>query len=93
MTARRLLVTGGSQGIGEAVVQHARAAGYGVTFTGRDRPRVEAVAARTGAHGILADITRDDDNARAVNAALAHMDGIDVWSIAPVMRIARSWAR
>jgi 3-oxoacyl-[acyl-carrier protein] reductase len=78
MTTRRLLVTGGSQGIGEAVVQQARAAGHKVTFTGRDRTRVEAIAARTGAHGVVADVTRNDDNARAVNAGLAHMDGIDV---------------
>ncbi|MEZ5320059.1 MAG: SDR family NAD(P)-dependent oxidoreductase [Vicinamibacterales bacterium] len=78
MATRRLLITGGSQGIGEAVVDQARAAGHAVTFTGRDRARVEAVAARTGAHGIVADVTRGDDNQRTVDEALARMGGIDV---------------
>ena len=59
---RKLLVTGGSQGIGESLVEQARAAGHAVTFTGRDRGRVESLAARTGAHGIVADVTRDGDN-------------------------------
>ena len=36
MQAMRFLVTGGSQGIGAAVVQAARAAGHQVVFTGRN---------------------------------------------------------
>ena len=78
MATRRLLVTGGSQGIGEALVEQARGAGHQVTFTGRDRSRVDAVVARTGANGLVADVTRADDNARTVDAALARMGGIDV---------------
>ncbi len=78
MATRRLLVTGGSQGIGEALVEQARATGHEVTFTGRDPARVDAVAERTGAHGLVADITRADDNARAVDHALARMGSIDV---------------
>jgi 3-oxoacyl-[acyl-carrier protein] reductase len=78
MTTRRLLVTGGSQGIGEALVRQARAAGHQVTFTGRDHARVEALAAATGAHGVVADVTSADDNARTVDEALAVMGGIDV---------------
>jgi 3-oxoacyl-[acyl-carrier protein] reductase len=78
MTTRRLLVTGGSQGIGEALVDQARAAGHDVTFTGRDQTRVETVAARTGAHGVVADVARGDDNARTVDEALTRMGGIDV---------------
>ena len=75
---RRWLVTGGSQGIGESVVEQARAAGHAVTFTGRDRSRVDALAARTGAHGVVADVTRADDNARTIDEASARMGGIDV---------------
>jgi 3-oxoacyl-[acyl-carrier protein] reductase len=36
MQAQRFLVTGGSQGIGAAVVELARRAGHEVVFTGRD---------------------------------------------------------
>src|SRR5512139_203110 len=78
MSTRRVLVTGGSQGIGAALVEQARAEGHHVTFTGRDRARVEALAAKTGAHGIVADVARGDDNARTVEAAVAAMGGLDV---------------
>jgi 3-oxoacyl-[acyl-carrier protein] reductase len=78
MTPRRFLITGGSQGIGAALVEQARAAGHQVTFTGRDRGRVQAVATRTGAHGLIADVASGDDNARTVDVALAHMGGVDV---------------
>lgn len=78
MTQRRLVVTGASQGIGAALVEQARAAGHQVTFTGRDRARVEALAAATGAHGLVADVTSGDDNQRTVETALARMGGIDV---------------
>jgi 3-oxoacyl-[acyl-carrier protein] reductase len=78
MTPRRLLVTGGTQGIGAALVEQARAAGHQVTFTGRDRARLDALAASTGAHGVVADVTRGEDNARTVDEALARMGGVDV---------------
>lgn len=78
MTPRRFLITGGSQGIGAALVEQARAAGHQVTFTGRNRARVESVATRTGARGLIADVASPDDNARTVDVALAHMGGVDV---------------
>lgn len=76
--ARRFLVTGGSRGIGAAVVERARAAGHEVVFTGRDAERVAAVAKATGAHGIRADISRGEDNARTVAESIARMGGVDV---------------
>ena len=78
MTARRFLITGASQGIGAALVEQARAAGHQVTFTGRDRARIDALASKTGAHGVVADVARGDDNQRAVDEACARMGGIDV---------------
>lgn len=78
MTSRRFLITGGSQGIGAALVEQAIAAGHQVTFTGRDRARIDALAAATGGHGIVADVASGDDNQRTVDAALARMGGIDV---------------
>jgi 3-oxoacyl-[acyl-carrier protein] reductase len=78
MTQRRVLITGGSQGIGEALVAHARRAGDQVVFTGRDRGRVEATARETGAHGVVADVAVDADNARVVQTCMQEMGGIDV---------------
>jgi 3-oxoacyl-[acyl-carrier protein] reductase len=77
MSTRRFLVTGGSQGIGEAVVEQARAAGHEVAFTGRDPGRVEAVSKKTGAYGIVADVASGDDNARTVAEALARLGSVD----------------
>ena len=78
MDKRRFLITGGSQGIGAALVSLARAQGHEVVFTGRDSGRIEEVAAESGAHGLRADVTRADDNRRTVDAAVDRMGGIDV---------------
>ena len=75
---RRFLVTGGSQGIGAAIVARARRAGHAVVFTGRNTTAIDQVAAATGAHGIHADVSVDADNARTVDEAIGRMGGIDV---------------
>jgi 3-oxoacyl-[acyl-carrier protein] reductase len=75
---RRILVTGGTQGIGAALVKHARAKGHAVVFTGRDQARLERIASETGAHALHADVASDSDNARTVNRARQLMGGIDV---------------
>jgi 3-oxoacyl-[acyl-carrier protein] reductase len=78
MPATRFLVTGGSQGIGEAIVRLARQAGHEVVFTGRNEELIGQVAAATGALGIRADVSVGDDNARAVEACRQRMGGVDV---------------
>jgi len=78
MQTSRFLVTGGSQGIGAAIVALARTAGHEVVFTGRNEQLIEKVAQETGAHGLRADVSVGDDNARAVDACRERMGGIDV---------------
>ena len=78
MDTRRFLITGGSQGIGAALVSLARAQGHEVVFTGRDRVRIDQVAAESGALGLQADVAAADDNRRTVEAAVGRMGGIDV---------------
>ena len=78
MQAARFLVTGGSQGIGAAVVELARNAGHQVVFTGRNESLIEHVMHKTGAHGLRADVTIEDDNARTVQMCMDRMGGIDV---------------
>ena len=58
MESRRFLITGGSQGIGAALVERARQAGHQVVFTGRDAERLAATAKATGAHGFAADVAK-----------------------------------
>ena len=73
-----MLITGGSQGIGAALVQHARQSGHDVVFTGRNDSHIAATAQRTGAHGIKADVASDADNQRVVDECIAKLGGIDV---------------
>jgi 3-oxoacyl-[acyl-carrier protein] reductase len=78
MTPARFLVTGGSQGIGAAVVDLASKGGHQVVFTGRNALLIDAIARTTGAHGLQADVSVADDNARTVAACMERMGGVDV---------------
>ena len=78
MSALRFLITGGSQGIGAALVEVASKAGHNVVFTGRNEPAIEAVARQTGAAGVRADVAVAADNARTFETCMQQMGGIDV---------------
>ena len=55
MESRRFLITGGSHGIGAALVGRAREAGHDVVFTGRHDDTIAQITAKTGAFGLRAD--------------------------------------
>lgn len=78
MQPARFLVTGGSQGIGAAVVELATKAGHTVVFTGRNRQLIDTIAQKTGAHGLQADVSVSHDNAATVQRCLERMGGVDV---------------
>ena len=78
MSKRRFLVTGGSQGIGAAVVAAARAGGNEVVFTGRNESLIAETTKDTGAHGLRADVASSEDNARTVDVCRERMGGVDV---------------
>jgi 3-oxoacyl-[acyl-carrier protein] reductase len=78
MPSARFLITGGSQGIGAAIVELASKAGHQVVFTGRNEQLIETMARKTGAHGLHADVSVRDDNARTVDACTERMGGVDV---------------
>jgi NAD(P)-dependent dehydrogenase (short-subunit alcohol dehydrogenase family) len=78
MQIRRFLVTGGSQGIGAAVVEMARKAGHDVVFTGRNEALIAKVGQQTGAIGLRADVSVGADNARTVETCRERMGGVDV---------------
>ena len=78
MSKRRFLITGGSQGIGAAVVEAARADGHEVVFTGRNQELIAEVAEKTGAFGLRADVGVADDNARTVAICGERHGGVDV---------------
>jgi 3-oxoacyl-[acyl-carrier protein] reductase len=78
MQKSRFLITGGSQGIGAALVAHARKEGHDVVFTGRDDKRIAQVAKDTGAHGLRADVSVGADNARTLEFCRETIGGVDV---------------
>lgn len=78
MVMKRMLITGGSHGIGEAIVRQARGRGYEVVFTGRNEERLNALAIDTRAHALRANIANPEDNARTLDFAQEKMGGIDI---------------
>ena len=78
MDQKRFLITGGSQGIGAALVTLARKAGHRVVFTGRHDDTIGQVVGETGAFGLRADSSSGDDNQKTVEVCTQQMGGVDV---------------
>src|SRR5262245_66192194 len=58
----RVAITGGTSGLGLALVEALAARGAAVAFVARDATRVDEVARRLGtAHGFVGDVARKDD--------------------------------
>jgi NAD(P)-dependent dehydrogenase (short-subunit alcohol dehydrogenase family) len=72
------LVTGGSSGIGLAIARALRDDGYDLTISSRRPEKVEAAAGELGAHGIAADVSREEDCERLVAAHRERFGGLDV---------------
>jgi short-subunit dehydrogenase len=71
------LVTGASSGIGAAVARRLAGRVAPLVLVGRDRDRLEAVAAATGGRAVVADLT-DPAGRDAVVAAVGHAVGLVV---------------
>ena len=69
------LVTGGTSGIGRAIVERLRADGFRVAFTGRNEERGLAVATTADAAFIRADSTDRAATDRAMDVALSWLGG------------------
>jgi 3-oxoacyl-[acyl-carrier protein] reductase len=76
---KRVLVSGGSRGIGRACVEYFCAQGDAMAFIYRqnDDAALE-LADRTGAHAIKADLSSPDGADRAAKEAIGVLGGVDV---------------
>ena len=70
------LVTGASSGIGEAVARRLAGRAAPLVVTGRDPDRLTAVAAATGAHGVVADLTTTAGRAAVAAVTAEHGVGL-----------------
>src|SRR5690349_13839785 len=74
----RIAVTGGTSGLGLALVRRLAAEGAKVAFVARDPARVTRVAAETGAHGIVGDVSAKDDIHPLALQITGRLGGLDV---------------
>ncbi|MFS8113173.1 SDR family NAD(P)-dependent oxidoreductase [Rhizobium jaguaris] len=73
----RVAVTGGTSGLGLALVRQLAAMGARVAFVARTAENVERIADETGAHGIVGDVGKKEDIyaiALQVTASLGELD-------------------
>jgi NAD(P)-dependent dehydrogenase (short-subunit alcohol dehydrogenase family) len=75
----RVAVTGGTSGLGLALVRELMRRGARVAFVARTRERVETVARENaGAHGIVADVASKDDIYPIALQVVGELGGLDV---------------
>ena len=74
----KVLITGGSSGIGKATAQQLAAQGAVVSITGRDKSKLDRVASEINAIPIYLDVTKYNNIAVKVLDAFHSMGGIDV---------------
>ncbi len=76
VSGRRVVITGGTAGIGLAAAEHLVAQGAQVVITGR-RSEGAAIAARIGANFIRMDVSDEDSTRQAFERVAEHFDEID----------------
>src|SRR4029077_15194517 len=74
----RVAITGGTSGLGLALVRELLGRGARVAFVARGRERVEQVARECGAHGISGDVASKDEIYPLALQIVGSLGGLDV---------------
>lgn len=78
LTKAKVLVTGGSSGIGKAVANLLKQRGAEVVIAARNAMRVKVVAEELGVHGVAADVGKEADVVELVKDSIQAMGGLNV---------------
>ena len=74
----KVLITGGSEGIGYGIAAALVAKGAQVAIMGRDQTKLDAAAEKLGVSGIQGDVTVEADAEAAVRQFVSEFGGIDI---------------
>jgi NAD(P)-dependent dehydrogenase (short-subunit alcohol dehydrogenase family) len=74
----RVLVTGGTSGLGKAMAVALVASGASVALTSRDGARAQATAAEIGAVGVKLDVRNETSVQEAIETVYERLGGLDV---------------
>ncbi|PZR58497.1 MAG: short-chain dehydrogenase [Candidatus Meridianibacter frigidus] len=82
MTRQNVLISGASQGLGAELARLFAARGYGLALSGRDKDRLDSIAAELRKHtdvlAITADLRERAQGYHLVESALAHFGHLDM---------------
>ena len=73
----RILITGGSSGIGKAAAVLLSQSGAKVAITGRDKDKLDNTAEETGSLAIHADVSNEDDIKKTYEILMKEFGGLD----------------
>lgn len=74
----RILITGGSSGLGKAMAKQLSDKGAKVLITGRDEKKLQAVADELGVLAFAADVSKQSDVDKSYDFCLEKLGGLDV---------------
>lgn len=76
LSEHKILITGGSSGIGFATAAQLQKAGAAVAINGRNTEKLAAAAEKLGVPGIPGDVSKEGDAQRIVQLAQAKLEGL-----------------
>jgi len=75
----KVVITGGSQGIGEGIAEAAAKRGADILLVARTESNLQQVSEKIGADYLVADLTKADDVDTLVDRAIEKLGHVDIW--------------